>query len=75
VSQCATIVSTAPDACDTQKNGVRAWDFAAGGAWLGAAAAAAVAVLLWSRPGAPSSSPSAAQLFVGPGAVVLGGRF
>jgi hypothetical protein len=72
VSQCAQMVSTSPGACDPEKNSVRAWDFAAAGAWLGAAAAGTVAVLLWSRPASPSSS---AQLIVLPGSVVLGGRF
>jgi len=72
VNQCAQTVSPSPGACDPEKNSVRAWDFTAGGAWLGAAAAGTVAVLLWSRPASPSSS---AQLIVLPGSVVLGGRF
>jgi hypothetical protein len=75
VSQCAELVSTSPDACDSEKNGVRAWDFTAGGAWLGAAAAGALAGFLWSRPSSPSSSAASAQLVVLPGSVVLGGRF
>ena len=75
VIQCASVVSTAADACNSEKNGVRAWDFTAGGAWLGAAAAGTLAVLLWARPAAPSSTAAAAQVFVGPGSVVLGGRF
>jgi len=72
VTQCAQVVSTSPDACDPEKNGVRAWDFTAAGAWLGAAAAGALAVWLWARPGSP---PASGQLLVGPGSVVLEGRF
>jgi hypothetical protein len=72
VEQCARVVSTSPDACDSQKNGVRGWDFAAAGAWLGAAVAGTFAVLSWTHP---SSAAAAAQLFVGPASVGLGGRF
>ena len=75
VEQCAHTVSGATDACDSQKNGVRAWDFTAAGAWLGAAAIGTIAVILWSRPSSSTSSTPSARLFVGPGAVVLGGRF
>jgi hypothetical protein len=75
VSQCASVVSTASDACDSQKNAVRTWDFVAGSTWLGAAAAGTLAVFLWTRSGSPSPSAASAQLFVGPGSIVLGGRF
>jgi len=75
VSQCASVVSTASDACDSQKSGVRTWDFVAGSAWLGAAAAGTLAVLLWTRSASPSPSAASAQLLVGPGSIVLGGRF
>jgi hypothetical protein len=74
VSQCAEVFSAAPGACDSEKNGVRALDFTAAGLWLGAGAAGALAVVLWSRPSA-ASSPTAARLFVGPGSLVLRGRF
>jgi hypothetical protein len=72
VSQCASVVSTSPDACDPQKNGVRSWDFTAAGAWLGAAAATTVAVILWARP---STAATSAQLVFGPGSMVLRGGF
>ncbi|HEY3819732.1 MAG TPA: hypothetical protein VGL81_21335 [Polyangiaceae bacterium] len=72
VSRCAQIVSTSPSACNSLKNGVRAWDFTAAGAWLGAAAAGTVAVILWARP---SSSTASAQLVFFPDAVVLRGAF
>lgn len=71
-ASCAQVVSTSPDACDSQKNGVRAWDFTAAAAWVGAAAIGAVAVVLWTRPA--QTAPSAG-LLVGPGAIGLGGRF
>jgi hypothetical protein len=71
-TSCARVVSTSPGACDSQKNGVRAWDFTAAGAWVGAAAVGAIAVVLWTRP-APAS-PSA-QLLVGPRSIGLEGRF
>ncbi len=74
VSQCAEVFSAAPGACDSEKNGVRALDFTAAGLWLGAGAVGALAVVLWSRPSA-APSPTAARLFVGPGSLVVGGRF
>lgn len=72
VSQCAALVSTSPDACDSEKNGVRSWDFTAAGAWLGAAAATTVAIILWARP---STSATSAQLLFGPGSMILRGGF
>ncbi|HEX3345146.1 MAG TPA: hypothetical protein VHS09_11270 [Polyangiaceae bacterium] len=72
VAQCAEVVSGSLDACSSQKSWVRAWDFTAGGAWLGAAAAGALAIVLWVQP---SGSATAAQLLVAPGALALRGRF
>ena len=72
VSQCAALVSTSPDACDSEKNGVRSWDFTAAGVWLGAAAATTVAIILWARP---STSATSAQLVFGPGSMILRGGF
>jgi hypothetical protein len=45
VQACAQVVSNLPDACDSRKNTVRAWDWISVGAWTGAAAAGTVAVL------------------------------
>ncbi len=45
VQACAQVVSHQPDACDDQKNAVRAWDWAGVGAWAAAAAAGSVAVV------------------------------
>jgi hypothetical protein len=76
VEQCARIHSVAPGACDGQRASVRGWDFAAAGAWLGAAAIGAVAVVEWIRPSsqAVSSAPTA-HLLVGPASLGVGGRF
>jgi hypothetical protein len=70
------VVSLALAACDPQRRSVRDWDFAAAGAWLGAALVGTVAVVAWAHAAslAASSTPSA-QLFMGPGWLGLGGRF
>jgi hypothetical protein len=72
VSACAS--ETIPASCDPQKNAVRAWDYAAAGAWIGAAAVGTVAVLLWLRP-AREPAARAARVLVGPGVVAVGGWF
>jgi hypothetical protein len=73
VSACAS--QTLPASCDPQKNAVRAWDFAAAGAWLGAAAVGTVAVLLWLKPARDPAARTVAHIVVGPGVVSVGGRF
>lgn len=72
VEQCAQVVSLSPGACDSQKNSVRAWDFTAAGAWVGAAVVGAVAVVAWVRTPSPATS---ALLLVGPTSVSLAGHF
>jgi hypothetical protein len=72
IEQCARIVSNSPDACAGPRNGVRAWDATAAIAWLGAAGAGALAVVLWTRPAAP---PASARVVIVPGGLVVGGRF
>jgi hypothetical protein len=52
---------------------VRAWDFTAAGAWIGAAALGTVAVLLWVH--SSHAQPTSAALSVGPGRIELEGRF
>jgi hypothetical protein len=76
VEQCSKVVSLALTACDPQRRSVRDWDFAAAGAWLGAALVGTVAVVAWAQGSsqAASATPSA-QLFMGPGWLGLGGRF
>jgi hypothetical protein len=61
--------------CDAEKNTVRAWDFTAAGAWIGAAAVGTLAVLLWTRPQSSSSEPAHARLFVGPTSAGVWGQF
>ena len=46
---CAQVASLAPDACESQKNEVRAWDWVAVGAWAGAAGAGTIAILSLTR--------------------------
>jgi hypothetical protein len=72
VRACAGIFSTAPDACDSLKNGVRALDVGAASAWAAAAVAGIAATVLWTRP-APAGA--ALALRWGPAAIALEGRF
>jgi hypothetical protein len=89
VQACAQVVSHQPDACDDQKNAVRAWDWAGVGAWAAAAAASTVAVVslvrlhrdashAMSRDGLRASradaSPSA-RVVVGPASLGVEGTF
>lgn len=61
--------------CDAEKNTVRAWDFTAAGAWIGAAAVGTLAVLLWTQPQTSSAEPTGARLFVGPTSAGVWGQF
>jgi hypothetical protein len=82
VRECGSLASS-PDACDHLKTPVRAWDFTAAGAWLGALAAGAVAVVLWTKHGearaetGPSSARSGARtgVIIGPAPLGVGGQF
>jgi len=69
--QCGPSVARTP--CDSAVNTVRAWDFTAAGAWIGAAALGTLAVVLWVH--SSHSQPVSAALVVGPARVELGGRF
>jgi len=73
-SECALVVSSSAGACDSQKQPVRAWDWIAAGAWAGAAAASALAVISWTSPRGASAS-SSARVLVGLGSVGVGGDF
>jgi hypothetical protein len=79
-----TCAQSVKQACDPQKNTVRAWDWVSIGAWAGAAAAGAVAVLSLVRvdhdSGRGSASPTrTASLFahvvVGPASMGVEGTF
>jgi hypothetical protein len=69
--QCAPSDTRAP--CDSAVSTVRAWDFTAAGAWLGAAALGTVAVVLWIH--SSHSQPTSTALVIGPARIELGGRF
>jgi hypothetical protein len=85
VQACAQIVSHQPDACDDEKNAVRAWDWAGVGAWAAAAAAGTFAVVSLvrlhpdaSRGGLRASRAAAslsARLVVGPASMGVAGTF
>jgi len=80
VDECAQIASASPDACTSQKNWVRAWDFAAAGAWLGAATMGALSVVLWSKADSDVRSGTSPRnenlgLRFGPARIAVGGRF
>jgi hypothetical protein len=75
VRACAQMSSTRADACDAQKNGVRAWDWIAVGAWAGAAAAGTLALVSLVRSGRGDAAPAAARVVVGPAAMRLEGWF
>ena len=74
VSECRKVISPSADACDSQKNWVRAWDFAAAGAWLGAATVGTVALVLWSKDDRDAGTKSVGLRF-GPTSLEVGGRF
>ncbi len=61
--------------CDAERNTVRAWDFTAAGAWIGAAAVGTIAVLMWMQPQTSTSEPTHARVFVGPGSAGVWGQF
>jgi len=61
--------------CAGEKNTVRAWDWVAAGAWVGAATAATIAILLWTKPSHDPALAASAQLLVGPASLGVGGRF
>jgi hypothetical protein len=78
VRDCAGIVASAR-ACDSKRDQVRAWDWAAIGGWSAAALAAAGAIYLWSRPvrvvpAAASRGPEAVRLDVVAGPAWAGVR-
>jgi hypothetical protein len=67
ISSCAQVVSPRTDACDSQRNTVRAWDWVAIGAWTGAIAAGALATVSFIR--LHHDAETSARLVVGPGSI------
>jgi hypothetical protein len=61
--------------CDDLRNKVRAWDWVALGSWIGAAGVAVVAIVLWVKPSAPSSSAAGARIELRPGGFAFTGSF
>ena len=63
--------------CDGPISTVQALDVSAGAAWIGAAGLAAASVVLWTRPGRPTSAhaPAHTRLAFGPGRIALEGTF
>lgn len=74
VRTCPQLVP-APDACDWLKNRVRAWDFAAAGAWGGALIAATTALVLWAKRSGEGPTKVAVALVLAPTALGVRGRF
>jgi hypothetical protein len=70
-STCAGIVSTSPDACDAQKNIVRAWDWTAAASWAGAVVSTGFAIYFFGGPAAGGTT----SWRVGPASLVLQGSF
>jgi hypothetical protein len=65
---CAQRVAPSASACDGSRTPVRAWDWAAIGAWAGAAALGAIAVVTL-------ASPPRASIALGPGSLAIEGSF
>ncbi len=63
------------NACDGAKSTVRVWDTVALGAWIGAAAAAGYAIILWSKPSHDDRAASPARVRIGAGSLHLEGSF
>lgn len=74
IRSCAQVPTLASNACDGLKNRVRAWDFAAAGAWGAALVAGAFAIALWTTP-SDASERVGVHWTVGPTAVGVRGRF
>jgi hypothetical protein len=74
VSACAQLASASGGACNSLRNGVRAWDWAAAVAWLGTGASATAAIVLWAKPHS-NDAATGAQLLVGPASIAVQGSF
>ncbi len=72
-TQCAA--RTPQAGCDDLRSPVRTWDTVALATWVGGAALATVAVILWAKPSASATTSTTGRLFVGPGAAGVAGTF
>jgi hypothetical protein len=61
--------------CDSQKQTVRAWDWAAFGLWGGATVSTALAVFLWSNHNGRVSKDESPHVLVGPSSLAVAGTF
>jgi hypothetical protein len=73
IASCALIVSPQSDACDSQRNLVRGWDWVAVGAWTGAVAVGALVAVSLVRLG--HDTGRSAAVMAGPGSIALRGAF
>lgn len=73
-AQCQAL--TTQTACDDLRGPVRTWDTIALAAWVGGAALATVAIVLWAKPTSSGGGASTSgRVFVGAGAAGLAGTF
>jgi hypothetical protein len=75
IRACRQLVTSAPGACDGERNTVRAWDWTAAAAWVGAAAVGTIAVLTWNGARSESTPAPSTSVVVGPGSAALQGTF
>jgi tetratricopeptide (TPR) repeat protein len=75
ISACSQMVSLAANACESQREAVRAWDWVAAGAWAGAAAGATLAVLSWTRSSPSASVAPSVHIQAGLRSLGVGGDF
>lgn len=75
IQTCRQLVTTAPGACDGEKSSVRALDWTAAAAWVGAVAAGTIAVVTWRGARADATPAPSTSVVAGPGSVGVGGTF
>jgi hypothetical protein len=75
IRSCRQLVTPTPGSCDGDRNTVRALDWTAAGAWLGAAALGTIAVLTWNGARAESAPAPSTSVVFGPTSAGLAGTF
>jgi hypothetical protein len=73
VASCALVASPQADACDGERNVVRAWDWVAVGAWTGAAVVGSLVAISLVRLG--HDAGSSPKVVAGPASIALRGAF